>query len=196
MRSRESRRRKKLGLQTRTIRIAPKQVTKLIDPASHCDAQRVTRDGRLRMSDPASHCDAQRVTRDETRNSFNPDIARLTFGEAGSSDAAKRWYSTMRSREYRRRRKLGLKSRTVRINPKQVTKLIELGYLSFDSRGDVKAEGIAFAHRLEVRWLAPKSSRHDSTRRNLADFGDESRIDLRQVTDAKQRHVARNLGGE
>ena len=49
----------------------------------------------------------------------------------------------VRTREYRRRRKLGSGVRTVRINPKQVTKLIELGYLSFDSRGDVKAESIA-----------------------------------------------------
>ena len=80
------------------------------------------------------HAVAPGVTRDETRN---------TFDEAGSSSEAKRWHSTVRSREYRRRKKLGLMARTVRIAPKLVTKLIELGYLDFNSRGDAKAEGIA-----------------------------------------------------
>ena len=47
------------------------------------------------------HAVAPSVTRDETRNTFDED--RLTFGEAGSSSEAKRWHSTVRSREYRRR---------------------------------------------------------------------------------------------
>ena len=65
------------------------------------------------------HAVAPGVTRDETRN---------TFDEAGSSSEAKRWHSTVRSREYRRRKKLGLQTRTIRVAPKQVTKLIELGH--------------------------------------------------------------------
>ena len=55
------------------------------------------------------HAVAPSVTRDETRNTFDED--RLTFGEAGSSSEAKRWHSTVRSREYRRRRKLGPQTR-------------------------------------------------------------------------------------
>ena len=66
------------------------------------------------------------VTRDETRNTFDED--RLTFGEAGSSSEAKRWHSTLRSREYRRRKKLGLQTCTIRVAPKRVTKLIEPGH--------------------------------------------------------------------
>jgi hypothetical protein len=46
-------------------------------------------------------------------------------------------------REFRKRQKLGLLVRTIRIGPKHVTKMIQLGYLSFESRGDAKAEGIA-----------------------------------------------------
>ena len=75
------------------------------------------------MSDLTSQCDAPRVTRDETRN--------------------KRANDARRARAYRRRKQLGLMARTVRITPKVVTKLVELGYLSFESRGDAKAEGIA-----------------------------------------------------
>jgi hypothetical protein len=67
----------------------------------------------------------------------------MTFGEDGSSAEAKRAVSTTRVREFRKRQKLGLLVRTIRISPKQVTKLTTLGYLDFDSRGDEKAEGIA-----------------------------------------------------
>jgi hypothetical protein len=67
----------------------------------------------------------------------------MTFDEQGSSAEAKRAVSTTRVREFRKRRKLGLFVRTIHISPKQVTKLITLGYLDFDSRGDEKAEGIA-----------------------------------------------------
>jgi hypothetical protein len=67
----------------------------------------------------------------------------MTFGEQGSSAEAKRAVSTTRVREFRMRQKLGLLVRTIRIAPKFVTKMIELGYLSFESRGDAKAEGIA-----------------------------------------------------
>lgn len=51
--------------------------------------------------------------------------------------------SAARVREFRKRKQLGLLTRTIRIAPKVVTKLIELGYLSFESRGDAKAEAIA-----------------------------------------------------
>ncbi len=88
------------------------------------------------------HAVAPGVTRDETRN---------TFDEAGSSSEAKRWHSTVRSRECRRRKKLGLQTRTIRIAPKQVTKLIEQGYLGFESRGDAKAEAIAIEAYLPMR---------------------------------------------
>ncbi len=48
---------------------------------------------------------APHVTRDETRNTFDED--RLTFGEAGSSSEAKRWHSTVRSRELVQQRDAG-----------------------------------------------------------------------------------------
>ncbi len=67
----------------------------------------------------------------------------MTFGEHGSSAEAKRAVSTTRVREFCKRRKLELSVRTIRISPKQVTKLTTLGYLDFDSRGDEKAEAIA-----------------------------------------------------
>jgi hypothetical protein len=67
----------------------------------------------------------------------------MTSGEQDSSAEAKAAASTKRVREFRKRQKLGLLVRTIRISPKQVTKLTALGYLDFDSRGDEKAEGIA-----------------------------------------------------
>jgi hypothetical protein len=67
----------------------------------------------------------------------------MTSGEQGSSAEAKRAGSTTRVREFRKHQKLGLLVRTLRITPKVVTKMVQLGYLSFDSRGDAKAESIA-----------------------------------------------------
>jgi hypothetical protein len=67
----------------------------------------------------------------------------MTSGEQDSSAEAKRAVSTTRVRDFRKRQKLGLLVRTIRISPKQVTKLTTLGYLDFGSRGDEKAEGIA-----------------------------------------------------
>jgi hypothetical protein len=55
----------------------------------------------------------------------------MTFGEHGSSAEAKRAVSTTRVREFRKRQKLGLLVRTIRINPKHVTKLIQLGVSAF-----------------------------------------------------------------
>jgi hypothetical protein len=50
----------------------------------------------------------------------------MTFGEHGSSAEAKRAVSATRVREFRKRQKLGLLVRTIRISPKQVTKLTML----------------------------------------------------------------------
>jgi hypothetical protein len=55
----------------------------------------------------------------------------MTSGEQDSSAGAKRAASTTRVREFRKRQKLGLLVRTIRISPKQVTKLTALGYLDF-----------------------------------------------------------------
>jgi len=57
--------------------------------------------------------DGNPVTPDVTH--FDPD--RHTFAEAGSSQDAKRWAdSTQRSREFRKRKKLGLEVRTIRVS--------------------------------------------------------------------------------
>jgi hypothetical protein len=76
-------------------------------------------------------------------NGVSLDEDTMTFGKHGSSAEAKRTVSTTRAREFRKRKKLGIMLRTIRTNPKHVTKLIALGYLDFNSRGDEKAEGIA-----------------------------------------------------
>jgi hypothetical protein len=65
----------------------------------------------------------------------------------------------MRSaREYRRRDQIGLMARTVRIAPRVVTKMIEVGYLSFESRGDAKARGIAIEAYLAKALLPAPSA--------------------------------------
>jgi hypothetical protein len=46
-------------------------------------------------------------------------------------------------RDHRQRKKLGLQLRRVRLSRQQVTKLIELGYLSLASKGDPQKEGVA-----------------------------------------------------
>ena len=46
-------------------------------------------------------------------------------------------------REHRRNKRLGLRLRTVRVEDKQIQKLIELGYLSLASKRDGQAESIA-----------------------------------------------------
>ena len=56
-------------------------------------------------------------------NGVSLDEDNMTFGEHGSSAEAKRAVSTTRVREFRKRQKLGLVVRTIRISPKQVTKL-------------------------------------------------------------------------
>jgi hypothetical protein len=53
----------------------------------------------------------------------------MTSGEQGSSAEAKRAASATRVREFRKRQKLGLLVRTLRITPKVVTKMVQLGYL-------------------------------------------------------------------
>jgi hypothetical protein len=84
------------------------------------------------------------VTRDETGNGF--DLTRDGFFDDVSqrvSKVTKRAGDARRARAYRQRKKLGLYARTIRTNPKQVTKLIELGYLDLVSRGDARAEAFA-----------------------------------------------------
>jgi hypothetical protein len=71
-------------------------------------------------------------------------ISKRTFAEAGSNQEAKRWAdSTYWSRDFRARKKLGLEIRRVRLSDAQIRKLIELGYLFLDSKGDPQKEGVA-----------------------------------------------------
>jgi len=51
--------------------------------------------------------------------------------------------STQRVREFRKRKQLGLGVRTIRVSRKQVQKLVELGYLFLESKGDPQKEGVA-----------------------------------------------------
>ena len=63
-----------------------------------------------------------------------------TFGEA---DARFRQSATARQRNWRRNKRMGLGVRPVRLSRNQAQKLVELGYLSLDSKGDKRAEAIA-----------------------------------------------------
>jgi hypothetical protein len=67
-----------------------------------------------------------------------------TFAEAGSSTEALEHYrgSKHRQKTWRRNKRLGFDARTVRISRKQAQKLVQLGYLSLDSKGNKQAEGI------------------------------------------------------
>ena len=119
------------------------------------------------------HAVALGVTRDETRNTFDED--RLTFGEAGSSSEAKRWHSTLRSREYRRRKKLGLQTCTIRVAPKRVTKLIEPGHnlppsqwsgaLKIADKVTVAMEAVG---RLPTVWQVPENALSQNVARSVA----------------------------
>jgi hypothetical protein len=51
--------------------------------------------------------------------------------------------SKQRTREYRARKRLGLWVRPVRVSRKVAQKLVELGYISLDSKGDKRAEAFA-----------------------------------------------------
>ena len=51
--------------------------------------------------------------------------------------------STRRMREFRKRKQLGLGVRTIRVSREQVQKLVELGYLFPESKGDPQKEGVA-----------------------------------------------------
>ena len=46
-------------------------------------------------------------------------------------------------RTYRRNKRMGLGVRPVRLSRKEAQKLVELGYLSLESKGDPKKEGVA-----------------------------------------------------
>ena len=68
------------------------------------------------------------------------------FGEAGSSfeaHARLRQSATARQRNWRRNKGMGLGVRPVRLSRKEAQKLVELGYLSLESKGDPKKEGVA-----------------------------------------------------
>jgi hypothetical protein len=68
------------------------------------------------------------------------------FGEAGSSFEAHARFqqsATARQRNWRRNKRMGLRVRPVRLSLKEAQKLVELGYLSLDSKGDKRAEAIA-----------------------------------------------------
>ena len=68
------------------------------------------------------------------------------FGEAGSSFEAHAHFrrsATARQRNWRRNKRMGLGVRPVRLSRKQAQKLVELGYLFLDSKGDPKKEGVA-----------------------------------------------------
>jgi hypothetical protein len=69
-----------------------------------------------------------------------------TFDQARSSDEAYRAFrqsATARQRNWRSNKRMGLGVRPVRLSRKQAQKLIELGYLSLESKGDERAEAIA-----------------------------------------------------
>jgi hypothetical protein len=85
------------------------------------------------------------TARKASRVDASTPIEKRTFAEAGSSSEAYRAFrpATVRMQNYRRNKRLGLRTRSVRIGEKQVRKLIELGYLSLASKGDERAEGIA-----------------------------------------------------
>ena len=51
--------------------------------------------------------------------------------------------ATARMRTYRRNKRMGLGVRPVRLSRNQAQKLVELGYLSLDSKGDKRAQAIA-----------------------------------------------------
>ena len=68
------------------------------------------------------------------------------FGEAGSSfeaHARLRQSATARMRTYRRNKRMRLRVRPVRLSLKEAQKLVELGYLSLESKGAPQKEGVA-----------------------------------------------------
>jgi hypothetical protein len=68
------------------------------------------------------------------------------FGQAGSSCEAHarfRQSATARQRNWRRNKRMGLRVRPVRLSRKHAQKLVELGYISLDSKGDKRAEAFA-----------------------------------------------------
>jgi hypothetical protein len=68
------------------------------------------------------------------------------FGEAGCSFEAParfRQSATARQRNWRRNKRMGLGVRPVRLSRKLAQKLVELGYISLDSKGDKRAEAFA-----------------------------------------------------
>jgi hypothetical protein len=73
-------------------------------------------------------------------------LGERAFGEAGSSleaHARFRQSATARQRNWRRNKRMGLRVRPVRFSRKQAQKLVELGYISLDSKSDKRAEAFA-----------------------------------------------------
>ena len=91
------------------------------------------------MSDASTG--SQRATGDAST-----PLEERAFAEAGSSFEAHpsfRQSATARQRNWRRNKRMGLGVRPVRLSRKEAQKLVELGYLSLESKGDPKKEGVA-----------------------------------------------------
>ena len=91
------------------------------------------------MSDASTG--SQRATGDAST-----PLEERAFGEAGFSfeaHARLRQSATARQRNWRRNKGMGLGVRPVRLSRKDAQKPVELGYLSLESKGDPKKEGVA-----------------------------------------------------
>ena len=89
--------------------------------------------------------DASRGSQRATGDASTP-LEERAFGEAGSSfeaHARLRQSATARMRTYRRNKRMGLRVRPVRLSLKEAQKLVELGYLGLESKGDPQKEGVA-----------------------------------------------------
>ena len=64
-------------------------------------------------------------------------------GSSFEAHARLRQSATARMRTYRRNKGMGLGVRPVRLSRKDAQKPVELGYLSLESKGDPKKEGVA-----------------------------------------------------
>jgi hypothetical protein len=89
--------------------------------------------------------EASTVSERATEDVSTP-LEERAFGEVGSSFEAParfRQSATARQRNWRRNKRMGLRVRPVRLSRKQAQKLVELGYIILDSKGDKRAEAIA-----------------------------------------------------
>ena len=89
--------------------------------------------------------DVSTVSERATGDASTP-LEERAFGEAGSSfeaHARLRQSATARQRNWRRNKGMGLGVRPVRLSRKEAQKLVELGYLFLESKGDPQKEGVA-----------------------------------------------------